>query len=188
MLYLLRQSGSIVLRLLSNADSAEPIAVDALGDWNFHIPIEDTQGQTIQESGSVKFGNIEFTIPRQDVVLFTFSVPVYWAIVLATPVGRSAIRALLWGTALVFMVEVLCLLVQVEIVAYASAAQMHLEADGLGTWSREFGSRLVVSVIPFAVPVVAAVAFHRDLRSQIFPISNPRLVRQVRVRTRTVRG
>jgi len=171
MLFLLRLSGSISLRLLSNADSTEPIAVDALGDWNFHIPIEDTLGETIQKNGPVQFRNIEFTIPRQDVVIFTFSLPVYWAMVLATPIGR--IRALIWGTALVFMVEVACLLVHVEIIAYASAAQLHLAADGLGTWSREFGSRLVVSVIPFAAPVVAAVALHRGLKSQIFPVSNP---------------
>ena len=173
MLFLLRLSGSIALRLLSDADSTEPIMVDASGDWNFHIPIEDTLRQTVQNDGPVQFRNIEFTIPRQDVVIFTFSVPVYWALALAMSVGRSRIRGLIWGTALVFMVEVLCLLVHVEIVAYASAAQMHLATDGLGAWSREFGSRLVVSVIPFAIPVVAAVALHRDLRSQIFPVSNP---------------
>jgi hypothetical protein len=173
MLFFLRLSGATALRLLSNTDSTEPIAVDPPGDWNFHIPIDDTVRQTIQKNGAVQFGNIEFTIPRQDVVIFTCSVPVYWAMVLAAPIGRSSIRPLLWGTALVFMVQVLCLLVHVEIIAYASAAQLHLAADGLGTWTREFGSRLVVSVIPFAVPVVAAVALHRDLRSQIFPISNP---------------
>src|ERR1700680_1297479 len=99
MLFLLRLSESAALRLLPNADSTEPIAVDSSGDWNFRMPVEDTRRETIRKNGPVKFQTVEFTIPRPDVVLFTFSLPVYWAMVLAVPMGRSGIRALIWGTA-----------------------------------------------------------------------------------------
>ncbi len=124
--------------------------------------------KTIRKDGPVKFRHIEFTIPRPDVVLFTFSLPVFWAMVLAAPIGRSGMRALLWGTALVFAVEVLSLMAQAEMIAYSVAAQLHLAAGGLAGWLTELGTRLVVGVVPFAAPVVIAVALHRDLRSQIF--------------------
>ena len=184
MLFLLRVSESVALRLVSNTDSTDPITVDSSGDWNFRIPVEDTPRETVRKDGPAKFQSIEFTLPRADVVLFTFSVPVYWAIVLAAPMGRSGIRALLWGTALVSLVEVLSLLVQVEIFAYTVEAQLHVGADGLATWSREFGTRLVVGVIPFAAPVLAAVALHRDLRAQIFSwgASPPAIVKPAKTR------
>lgn len=169
MLFLLRVSASIALQLLPRADSVEPIMADPSGDWNFHVPIEDTPGTIQKMSGRVKFRAMEFTIPRPDVVLFTFSVPVFWAIVLSAPWGRSGIRALLWGTALVSLIEVLSLLAHAEMVAYETAAQLHSAAGGLAAWSRELGTRLVVGVIPFASPVLAAVALHGNLRSQIFP-------------------
>jgi len=167
MLFLLRVSESVALRLLANSNSTEPIAVDAAGDWNFRVPVEDT-------NGAVKFRAIEFTMARPDLVLFTFSVPVFWAMVLAAPLGRSGIRALIWGTALVALIEVLSLLAQVEMTAYGAAAELHLSADGLAEWSRNFGNRLVIGVVPFAAPVLAAVGLHRELRSQIFTYSVPK--------------
>ena len=171
MLFLLRSCESVALRLLSSSSPTEPIAVDSSGDWNFRVPVEDTQRDTAKGSGPVKFRAIEFTIPRADVVLFTFSVPVYWAIVLAAPWSRSALRPLLWGTAALSVVEVLSLLALVEITAYAVVAQWHSSPDGLAAWLRDVGNKLIVGVIPFAAPVLAAVALHPELRSQIFPAS-----------------
>jgi hypothetical protein len=98
MLFLLRVTESVALRLLANAASAEPISVNPAGDWDFRVPVEDTQRETIRKDGPVKFRAIEFAMPRPDVVLFTFSVPAFWAMALAAPVGRSGIRALIWGT------------------------------------------------------------------------------------------
>ncbi|MGD1094459.1 MAG: hypothetical protein ABSB35_21015 [Bryobacteraceae bacterium] len=94
---------------------------------------------------------------RPELVLLTFGVPVFWAMVLAAPLGRSCIRALIWGTALVSLIEVLSLLAQVEMTAHGAAAGLRLSADGLAAWSRNFGNRLVVGVVPFAAPVLAAV-------------------------------
>jgi hypothetical protein len=178
MLYLLRISESAALRLLPNADSEEPIEVNSSGDWDFHVPVSDTAREAIR-SAPVKFGSVDFTIPRADVVLFTFSLPVYWAMVLAVPIKRSGIRAFLWGTALVSAIQVVSLLAQVEIEAYSVLAQLHLTEGGLVTrlsgWARQFGNNLLVGVIPFATPVVAAVVLHGDLRSQIFaPQGAPR--------------
>lgn len=165
LLFLLRVSESAALQILVNTDS---ITVDSVGDWRLRIPVQDSGGKTIRTKDPVKFRAVEFTIPASDVVLFTYALPVYWAIVLAAPLGKSTIRAFAWGTAAVFLVEVLSLLVHAEIVAYAATAQLHFASTGLAAWLREYGTRLVVGVIPFAAPVLAAIAFHRDLRLQIF--------------------
>lgn len=167
MLFLLRVAESVALRLFANSNSTEPIEVDPSGDWNFRVPVGDG-------NGAVKFRAIDFTMSRPDLVLFTFSVPVFWAMVLAAPMGRSGIRALIWGTALVFLIEALSLLAQVEMSAYAGAAQLRLSTGGLAAWLRDFGSRLVVGVVPFATPVLAAIGLHRELRSQIFTYRGPK--------------
>jgi hypothetical protein len=171
MLYLLRMSESAALRLLPNADSEEPIEVNSSGDWDFHVAVSDTTRQTVR-GGPIQFRSVDFTIPRADVVLFTFSLPVYWAIVLAVPIKRSGIRAFLWGTALVSAIQVVSLLALAEIEAYSVLAQLHPPEVGLVTvvagWARQFGNNLLVGVVPFATPVVAAVVLHGDLRSQIF--------------------
>ena len=180
MLFALEGAESVALRLLSSPGSKEPVELDPSGDWNFRVPVEDTQRETNPASGKggapTKFRAIEFTIPRSDVVLFTFSVPVFWAIVLGAPLGKSSARALLWGTAVVAVVEVFSLLTLVEITAYAVVAQLHPSADGLAAWARDVGDKIVVGVIPFAAPVLVAVALHRDLRSQIFPESHPAII------------
>jgi hypothetical protein len=171
MLFLLRESETVVLRLLSSNGSKEPITEDPSGDWSFRIPVDNTERALSRDTGPVRFRAIEFTIARADVVLFTFSVPVYWAIALAAPGVRSALRPLLWGTAVMAVVEVISLLALVEIGAHAAIAQIRPSVDGLDAWLREFGNDLIVGVIPFAAPVLAAVAFHPGLRSQIFPVS-----------------
>lgn len=170
MLFLLRGSESVALRLLSSDDSEGPVTEDPSGDWSFRVPV-DAERVVSQGAGPVRLRVIEFTIPRADVVLFTFSVPVYWAIGLAAPGVRSALRPLLWGTVVVALVEVLSLLALVEIGAHAAIAQMRPSPGGLDAWLREFGNDLIVGVIPFAAPVLAAVALHPGLRSQIFPVS-----------------
>jgi hypothetical protein len=167
MLFLLRASESVALRLLAHSDGAEPITIDEAGDWNFRVPVDDTGEAVPGENVRVKIRAMEFTMPRADVVLFTFSVPVYWAIVLAASRSRPSVRTLAWGTAVVGLVEVLALLAHAEIFAYGAAAQLHPAAEGLAAWSRDFGARLIVGVVPFATPVLAAVALLDDLRSAI---------------------
>jgi hypothetical protein len=196
MLFLLRVSESVALRLLSSSGSAEPIAEDPSGDWNFRVPVEDTQSEMTgaanpvagSGTGPVKFRAIEFTIPQADVVLFTFSLPVYWAIILAVPGARPSFRALLWGTVVISSVEVLSLMALVEITAYAVVAQWHPPAGALAAWSREAGTNLVVGVIPFAAPVLTAVALHPGLRAQIFPGSHPEIIKADGSRAGTPQG
>jgi hypothetical protein len=167
LLTLLRLSEEVTLRLLGS-DSGDPIAVEPSGDWTFRVPVEDSAKNTTPAYPS-KIHSITFSMPRSDVVLFTFSLPVYWAIVLAALVRRSDLQALVWGTVLVAVVEVLSLLGFLEITAHSVLAQMHPAANWLGSWPRELGNYLLMQVIPFVAPILIAVASHRELRSHVFP-------------------
>ena len=104
---------------------------------------------------------------------------------LAASMKRPRLRPLACGTAAVAGIEVMSLLAYVVITAHGVAEQLHPPVvDGLARWARDFGAGLIVNVIPFVTPVIAAVAFHPDLRSQMFPASaevalpSPALVRR----------
>src|SRR6187549_101790 len=48
-----------------------------------------------------------FGVPRTDVIGFTFSLPVFWAVVLAAPGWRRNLRPFLAGTGLIVLVELI---------------------------------------------------------------------------------
>jgi len=102
-----------------------------------------------------------------DVNAFTFSLPVFWAIVLAAPGIRRSLRPLIFGTILVAILEIVLLLIYVEICARNAASQLAPQS-GLTKWFLHFGEYLVVSVIPYTAPFPIALCVHRELRSQFF--------------------
>jgi hypothetical protein len=153
MLFLLRLSAEIPLRLL--AGSAASLTVDPSGDWAFRLPVTDAG-----------FRSIDFTIPRSDLMVFTFGLPVYWAIALAA--APRALRVLIKGSALLAAVELLALLGFVKIEAWSVMAQLHSSSSGFIEWSLELGNYLTANVIPDTAPFLIAVALHRELRLQIF--------------------
>ena len=55
------------------------------GDWTFEIPIDFTAPGISSNGDLVHYHSVDLHLARSDVSAFTFSLPVYWAIVLATP-------------------------------------------------------------------------------------------------------
>ena len=164
------------------------------GDWTLRVPLEMTLPATPQQPAQ-QVHSIDFDIPRGDVTAFTFSLPVYWAIILAAPGVRRNLRPLLVGTAVMAAVEVTMLLVFAEISARNTAAQLAGGEDAVGKWARQFGEYLLASVLPYATPFVVALWLHRGLRAEIFPwssaveapVSAPPLDRAQRRRSRKSR-
>ncbi|HLH41043.1 MAG TPA: hypothetical protein VKX39_17970 [Bryobacteraceae bacterium] len=163
LLFLLRGVEPFALMLASGGGAS--IAVEDSGDWSFRVPVEDVHQQ---DGKLVKVHSVEFTIPLEDVTLFTFSWPVFWAVMMAAPDLKANGRALLAGTAILAVVEPILLLMFVQIDTRAVLAQWHPEnKTGLAAWLREYGTYLNNNVMPFLAPIALAVALHPGLRSLI---------------------
>jgi len=159
MLYVLQGGAGLFGRQIQETPS---------GDWTFRVPLEmiipASPGQAAQQVHS-----IDFDMPRTDIIAFTFSLPVFWAVVLAIGNIRRSLRPLALGTVLMAGVELVFLLVFAEISARKTAAQLVAGSQGAGeAWLLHFGEYLTVSVLPYAVPFVIAFAVHRELRWQVF--------------------
>src|ERR1035441_6853042 len=60
------------------------------GDWSFRVPMEIVLPPSPQQPTGALVHSIDFDMPRSDVTAFTFSLPVFWAIVLAASRVRRA--------------------------------------------------------------------------------------------------
>lgn len=138
-------------------------------DWTLRVPLEKTLPATPQQPVARQIHSIGFDIPRSDAIAFTFSLPVYWAIMLAAPGVRRSLRPLLLGTALMSAIELVLLLVFAQITARNVVAQLAGTEDAAGKWIRHVGEYLVVSVLPYVLPFIVALSLHRQLRGAIFP-------------------
>ena len=162
MLYFLKGAAGAFLLIQDNPS----------GDWTLRVPLEMTLPATPRQPVAQQVHSIDFDIPRSDAIAFTFSLPVFWALVLAAPGVRRSLRPLLLGTAVMAAVEVAMLLVFAEISARNTAAQLSGGQDAVGKWARQLGEYLLASVLPYATPFVVALWMHRGLRAAIFPWSN----------------
>jgi len=160
--------GPMLYMLKSAAGSFVWIQENPSGDWTLRVPLEKTLPVTSQRSVPVQIHSIDFDMLRSDVITFTFSLPVFWAIILAAPRPRRNLGPLLWGTAVMSMVELILLLLFAQITAHNAASQLAGAQDTSGKWIRHLGEYLVVNVLPYAVPFVVALSLHRDLRGQVF--------------------
>jgi hypothetical protein len=148
------------------------------GDWTFEIPIEFTApGASTADASSngdlVHYHSIDFDLALSDVSAFTFSVPLYWAIILAAPGAWRSRRALVQGTLLMALLEIVLLLILIEIFAHKTAAQMAHSQDTVTNWLLRFSEYLVVSAIPYVAPFVAAIWLQPELRRHILGWASP---------------
>jgi hypothetical protein len=162
MLYLLKGAAGAFLTIQENPS----------GDWTLRVPLEKTLPATPQQPVAQQVHSIDFDMPRSDLIAFTFSLPVYWAIILAAPGVRRNLRPLLVGTAVMAAVELAMLLMFAEISAHNTAAQLGDGGDAAGKWARHLGEYLLTGVLPYATPFVVALSLHGELRREIFSWTN----------------
>jgi len=167
MLFLLKSAAGDFVRIEENPS----------GDWSLRVRVEKTVPATDLQPMARQIHSVDFDMQRSDVITFTFSLPVYWAIILATPGVRRNLRPLLWGTALMSAVELTLLVVFAGIMASGVAAQLAGSEEAGGRWIRMFGVYLVVNVLPYATPFVVALLLHRELRGAVFAIGQPTATR-----------
>src|ERR1039458_9789276 len=161
-----------MLVLLKGAAGAFlPIQENPSGDWTLRVALEKTVPATLEQPVAQQIHSIDFDMLRTDLIAFTFSVPVFWAIMLAAPGVRRNLRPLLLGTALMAAVELAMLLAFAQIAARNAVAHIAGGDDATAKWARHLGEYLIVGVLPYAMPFVVALSLHRGLRAEIFPWS-----------------
>jgi hypothetical protein len=173
MLYLLRSAaGGFVL-----------IADDPSGDWTLRVSIEKILPATPLRPVAQRIQSIDFDMPRGDALTFTFSLPVYWAIILAAPRVKRNLCPLLLGTAIMSAVEVALLVAFAYITAYNAVSQLGGPGEADGRWIRHLGEYMVVNVLPYIVPFAVALSLNRELRGKVFPFSKePKVPAPARLR------
>ena len=160
MLYVLKGAAGVLMSIEENGS----------GDWTLRVPLKMTLPATAQPRLAQNISSIDFDLPRADAIAFTFSLPVYWAIILAAPGGRRCWCPLLVGTALMCAAELVLLLAFAQITARNAAAQLAGSDDAVGKWIRHFGEYLIVSVVPYVLPFAIALSMHGELRTEVFSL------------------
>lgn len=176
--------GPMLFLLKGAAEAFVRIEETPAGDWTLRVPLETILPATPEHPVAQQIRSIDFDLSRSDAIAFTFSLPVYWAIILAAPGGRKhSLRPLLLGTLLVSVIEVALLLVFAQITARNAASQFGGIEDSDGKWIRHVGEYLVVNVLPYAVPFVVALSLHSELRGEVFAVGKAGEIRASRARS-----
>jgi len=167
LLLLLRGTGEFFGSLVFGADSRGLITETASKDWSFRMPMDVVVANAAQRSLPAQIHSLEFDILRSDLIAFTFSLPVFWAVFLAAPDIRRHWRGLALGSLLVILLETILLLLFVETSARNVAAELSQSQSGAEKWLLHVIDYLAVNVIPYLGPFIIALALHPALRVQV---------------------
>ncbi len=106
LLLLLRMSSGMIWGIFVD-NSGKFISETAPTNWSLHFPVQFTVPPSPQRPAPLEIHSVDFDVARTEVTAFTFSLPVYWAIVLAVTDVRRNLRPLALGTMLVAVLEAL---------------------------------------------------------------------------------
>ena len=169
----LRLSAELTLRLLPGGSSVSHVTIGADGNWTFQVPApaavvnqERTQqmlGAAAAGSGRIKIRSIKVEGTARYPILFTVSLPLFWAILLAAP-GRQRLWRIACGTA------VLAILALLSIAVYAIrlvGGYFQLTTEGFPGFLMDSAMYLAAGVVPYLGPVLVALSLDGELRGLI---------------------
>lgn len=169
MLFALQGVGNIAARLVLGGKSGEFMRENGSRNWTFRVPKKIIVQSSPVMRTRQQIDSIDFDVARTDVIGFTFSLPVFWAVVLAAPGWRRNLRPLLAGTGLTVLIELILLLTFAATSAQkAAAAILSTPTGAFETWLLSFSDYLTVMAVPYLAPVVVAFAVHHELRRSVF--------------------
>ena len=128
-------------------------------DWNICVPVSDVVGNS-------RIHSIEFDLARSGPTVFTFALPVFWALVFAGP-DSGWLRRLAGGTALTALVELLIFLLFLRTYVFALQAQSNATPNAVTKWFFDFSFYVELNAAPVATPFLVALGLHPGLRNQI---------------------
>jgi hypothetical protein len=189
----LRFSAELMLRLLPGGSSVSHVTIGPDRNWTFQVPApaavvnqERTQqllGAAAAGSGRIKIRSMKVEGAARYPILFTVSLPLYWAILMAAP-GRRRLFPFSCGTA------VLAALALLSIAVYAIrlvGGYFQLTTGGLPGFLADSAMDLAAGVVPYLGPVLVALSLDGELRGLILageaaPAAAPAVPRRSRKR------
>jgi len=158
-----------MLNLLRDAAEAfVQVNENSSGDWSVRAPISILLPPTAQRPMPRQIHFVNLDLPRSDASRFTFSIPVYWAIILAIPSAQRKLRSFLVGTAIMAAFELVLLLTFIRMTAYDAISRIQGDPGFLG--ARRLVLYLVPNVLPYMIPFGLALALNRQLRVQVLKL------------------
>ena len=188
LLFVFRNAAEFLGGLAFGSLSCGSQATTASGDWKFCVPMDMTVPNR-RGPGRSHVTSAEFAVEPSGLFGFTFGLPVYWAVILASPWSRRSVRPLILGTAVTATLEIVLLLVFLKTYARFVVAQSNPLPDEAPNWFFFLAQYMAVNVAPNLVPFLVALSLHRDLRSLILgwtggnmllPVKPPRAAKALR--------
>jgi hypothetical protein len=150
------------------------------GNWSLRLPVPAAIGSrsAVQQmfqhrdrnSGPVRVRSLTVIIEDKYPVLFTAGLPFFWALVLASGWRWNRALPLLKGSGALFAIATVSLVFYIISTALKT---LHLPAGAVGSFLNS-GTYLVINVVPYVTPMVAALYLDLDLRRQVFSESSSR--------------
>ena len=169
----LRLSAELTLRLLPGGGSGSHVTIGPDRNWTFQVPApaallnqERTQqllGAAAAGAGHIKIRSMKVEGTARYPILFTVSLPLFWAILLAAP-GRPRLWRMASGTA------VLAILALLSIAVYAVrlvGGYFQLTTEGFPGFLMDSAMYLAAGVVPYLGPVLVALSLDGELRGLI---------------------
>jgi hypothetical protein len=112
----------------------------------------------------VRLPSLKLAVARDVPVLFSLVFPLFWAAALAAPFSRRTWKILLAGTALVYLISVGGIILYSVYMIDRNLGY----TTGAANTVLNFFEYLNMYVVPYAAPLLIALALNSDLRAQIF--------------------
>jgi hypothetical protein len=170
----LRLSAELTLRLLPGGSPVSHVTIGPDRNWTFQVPApaavlnqESTQrmlGAAAAGSGRIKIRSMKVEGAARFPILFTVSLPLYWAILLAAPGWRRLPLRISCGTA------VLAIFALLSIAVYAVrlvGGYFHLTTEGLPGFLTDSAMYFATGLVPYLGPVLVALSLNGELRGLI---------------------
>lgn len=149
-------------------DSMGHIRVENQGDWIVYPPGPPPERGAVQKAGLLT--ELGVRMPRGMLQCFSLSLPIFWALVLATYPHQRSGR--LWGIGSLVLVGISAVSLLVYL-AYWSNNLFVIVSSALGNYLLTLAGKLGFGVVPYAAPLVLVIWLDPELRLAVFGESKP---------------
>ena len=167
----LRVSTGLALHLVPGNGSTAHATSDPSGNWVLQVPLpgfiqrsDAAQKMFDPALRPVRLPSLKLAVARDVPVLFSLVFPLFWAAALAAPFSRRTWKILLAGTALVSLVSIGGIILYSIYMIDRNIGY----TTGASNTVLNFFEYLNMYVVPYAAPLLIALALNADLRAQIF--------------------